>query len=50
MAAGLLRGELAVTGEFLTTQGAAQDKGDNVLLALRVEDSREADGHTRVVR
>lgn len=49
LVAGILNGELVVIGELLTTQDAAQGEDDDVLLALHMDDSREAIGLTRVV-
>ena len=44
LVAGILNGELVVIGELLTTQDAAQGEDDDVLLALHMDDSREAIG------
>lgn len=46
LVAGILDGELVVVGELLTTQDATQGKDDDVLLALHVDDAREAVGLT----
>lgn len=46
LVAGILNGELVVIGELLTTQDTAQGKDDDVLLALHMDDTREAVGLT----